>query len=419
VSTTSRGLAGLAGILGLACGPVNIGTLPQAAEPALAVVAIEDGATAEPRPLSLGQEVGVRVVLRNEGGAAATGVATRLLLRAESGSAVSEADVQPESAPPSSIGAGDTVRVGFRVRILPGAPRGIWFVTARVDADRGGVPAAATEPLRRTWLVQRPPSLRVTRFSTAVGNTSLGYTSLNPGCPVVLSAEIENAGEAAALVRDATLGFEGPMPTLVSLSSGVQAGTRIEGRSAVTASFRVESPERILGGSRYTAALRIRAADANSDQPAVVEIAAESPELVVSGARLAIQAITPERSFVRAGQTGVPVSARVAYFPGERSAPRLDRVSVSVKLGRPAWPVHAAPENPSTLPACPPPPGLCDGLEWRFTVDVPPGEEPGIVPIGFDVAGLDQTGELNGPSTPVVVCGGREREGAASLEVVR
>jgi hypothetical protein len=406
-----RGVAIIA-LFAMGCGAINIGDLPPSAA-ALSLLGIDDGTAGDRRLVSLGQVLRVSLEVTNRGGTRADNVVPRLLLRLRSSGTPVEATATPVGAP-TSIAPRDTVAMIFSVEVPRTAPTGEWVVSARVDADRGGT-GEAPQSLWRTWLVQRPAELRLVRLATIAGNTSFGYTSINPGCPVQIAADVHNAGEAAAVVAAAQIGLEGPEPLLSTALVGWEPEARIPGGGGARAFFRLEAKPEVVGGAAFFAGLRLQAADANSEAPAPFAATGVEPvNLVASAARVEVLQMSPTRLEVRPGQTGVALGARAAYFPGPTSAHALERVAVDLHFSRgDAWRVTPSPENPVSLAACDPAP--CEGTGFSFVVDVPAALDPGPLGASLAISALDRIGG----ATNVVVCGASGLETSSKIEVVR
>jgi hypothetical protein len=270
----------------LGCGAINIGDLPASAA-ALMLVGIDDGTAGERRLVSLGQVLRVTLQVTNRSGTRADNVVPRLLLRLRSSGMPVEATATPVVAP-TSIAPRESVAMVFSVEVPRTAPTGEWVVSARVDADRGGT-GEAPQNLWRTWLVQRPAQLRLVRLATIAGDTSLGYTSINPGCPAQIAADVHNAGEAATVVAAASIALEGSEPLLFTSLLGWEPGARIPGGAGARALFRLEARPEVVGGGSFVAGLRLQAADANSGAPAPFAATGVEPlNLLASAARVEV-----------------------------------------------------------------------------------------------------------------------------------
>lgn len=251
------------------------------------LVGIDDGTAGERRLVSLGQVLRVTLQVTNRSGTRADNVVPRLLLRLRSSGMPVEATATPVVAP-TSIAPRESVAMVFSVEVPRTAPTGEWVVSARVDADRGGT-GEAPQNLWRTWLVQRPAQLRLVRLATIAGDTSLGYTSINPGCPAQIAADVHNAGEAATVVAAASIALEGSEPLLFTSLLGWEPGARIPGGAGARALFRLEARPEVVGGGSFVAGLRLQAADANSGAPAPFAATGVEPlNLLASAARVEV-----------------------------------------------------------------------------------------------------------------------------------
>jgi hypothetical protein len=406
-------------IFGTACGAINIGELPPSA-PALVIQRIDDGAPpAEPgRRVSLGQVLRVALMIANRGGTRAEGLVPRLLVRRrDSGAPVGEVAAVPSEPPPQALGPGETAVLPFRVEVRPEASPGEWIVSASIAARQGGVPEAP-EPVRRTWVVQRAAALRVLRLETVAGNTALGHTSVSPGCPASVALDIQNVGEASAMVGPANLAFDGPEPGPVANAATWDPAPGIPGGATARATFRVDAPQPLVAGVRQLGRPHLEGVDANSQAPLTVDLAGVQPVVVaMSGARLIAAEITPERQAAHPGQTDVALRVRAVYLPGPRSAAAIERPAVELQFdrGSPSWVVRPAPANPMAVMACEPPPAPCEGALFDFAVDVPADVPVGPVVIRAAVAGIDRltTG------VAVALCGRGEPAAMAVIEIGR
>jgi hypothetical protein len=159
----------------------------------------------------------------------------------------------------------------------------------------------------------------------------------------------------------------------------------------------------------------LRGTDANSQAP-IPEIPppVEPLQIVASGARLPVVEMLPARAQVRPGDSGIPIRVRVRYLPGSASGPTLERAGAELRIGRPPapWAVRPAPENPTSILACPPPPNPCEGATFAFSIDVPGTAPPGPVAVSAAVFAFDRQ---PGGEQAVVVCGASDAENPASV----
>jgi hypothetical protein len=417
--TLFRHPALVASVLCAGCGAIDIGDVGPL-PPRLEVVRIDDGASgsAGGRSVSIGQTVRVLLEVANRGETDATNLSARLLFRHRDDGSPVDAVTQTEIwEPPGLLAPGHAATFGFAVRVMPSAEPGRWSVGARVDAaPSGGVPDAP-EAVRRTWLVQRAAELRVTGVVTSVGDTSLGYTSINPGCAVEISAELRNEGEAAAEVHRAGVAFEGPSLGLETTSAAIAPSATIPGGGTATVTLRVEATPRVTRGSRVAARMFARATDVNSDAPLNLDPhTTPAVDLVASASRLGVAEVSPGRTESRAGDRGIPLRARVVYLPLSPSAVVLRRVAVELRFEPETANLPSQPEaqNPTELTGCPPRSPPCDGAWFGFTVDVPPDLPPGRVGVAAWVTGIDRASG----QPDVVVCGGSDPSEPQSMAFI-
>lgn len=384
------------------------------------------------RTVTIGQTVSVKVMVASTGDVATQNVNVDLLVRrrvAENppGEVVGPTLVRitkvghptslaaaPSDPAPGSLATATYVPFEFQVVIERGNLPELWEVSARLSAT--GIPAFEIPvSTRRPWVLQREPQLQVLAIQTAVGNTELGFTSINPGAPVEMTADLVNSGDAtitelatALLFRSGVQDHSGLVAELLE-----QSGTTLRKGETVRARFRVTvnsatSAAPIFSGQEFLARVSAHGVDANTGLPVTNEQSAVTvARLVASRLRLRITSLSAESGAtnVRPGQTDAGFRYTVVLDPDTESpGASVGRLvhGLTFSVQPTQWTVREGVGNVTRIGACET--ATCVGDSFSVRANVPTAIPPGAVRVGGAITAFDELAGVivRGESEPTV-----------------
>lgn len=396
--------------------------------PQVQVVSIDDGATGTPavRAVTIGQKTTtVRVTVKNIGDLAVNNLNASVILRKKVGAppptvpfttvgCVDNVETAPPIATPNlarvckrgthptTLGANTTAVLEFRVSIAETAQPEDWEFSLAVNADEGGIPELAVEQ-RRLWKLQRAAQIQVIAIQTTDGNTDLGFTSLNPGAPIELTADIINTGEAPVkeLVASLSITVTGGTTTTYLDSQPLSlTPLRIGRNETARAKFRVSTTNAVLNGQEFEVRVHVEGIDENSSLPVANDLSAVTPvRVVTSRSRVRVTRVIADKKFVRPAETAVPFRSEIVYdfdeiiARGGSSAVAIQSAGLRFSVSPDAWSV---PSNVGTGRSI----GMCDhiataqnpcqGDEFDVPATVPGVIAAGPVTVTGTVLAIDQ-----------------------------
>lgn len=391
--------------------------------PGISVQELRDAEPPSPGPatrtITIGQTVRVKVMTANVGDTVLTlppNSVTLRVRRRNSGGELEEvpatlarvtAVAHPSTLAPSPLGAPLYVPFEFDVVVNAAATPESWEVSAVYGA--AGLPPVEVAPaLRRPWTLQRAAQIQIVEIQTTDGDTQLGFTSINPGAPVELTALIRNTGDATVTNLAAAFAFrlEGSLTesqSLVAELRSLSATTVARGQEA-TAKFRVSAMDTgataISSGDTFVALVRATGVDANSGLQVQNEQSGVSlARLRASRARLRITRVDAEPgfAFVSPGQRGVALRTTVVFDrdPDPTTTTSLGNLQhgLTFSVNNAGWTVGEGSGNRARIGACAVEP--CTGEVFSLLADVPAVIAPGRVAITGVITAFDDQAGVN------------------------